>query len=162
MFCLECVVLIWDLGVITQEIYESSQKFLWARSDCGGPGAPAFCSLSNSAKNALSTQFLKLLEVRTELEPNQIIRDLRYVQIEMGPDSALQMAWEILNKTYHTSQSPSQQLLKKLIQGPQIKSTDTSALVSFSTQCHAALSLHLSNHHAIPSLQEQGTLDGQG
>ena len=82
-----------------------------------------------------STQFLKLLEVRTELEPNQIIRDLRYVQIEMGPDSALQMAWEILNKTYHTSQSPSQQLLNKLIQGPPIKSTDTSALVSFLSNC---------------------------
>ena len=45
-----------------------------------------------------STQFLKLLEVRTEFEPNQIIKDLRYVQIELGPDSALQMAWEILNK----------------------------------------------------------------
>ena len=123
--------------------------------------APWKTALSIETENLhlTSTQFLKLLEARTELEPNQIIKDLRYVQIEMGPDSALQMAWEILNKTYHSSQSPSQQLLKKLTQGPQIKSTDTSALVSFSTQCHAALSLHLSNRHAIPSLQEQGTLD---
>merc|ERR1712148_155379 len=66
------------------------------------------------------TQKLKLLEARTELEPHQILKELRFVHIEMGPDMALQMVWEALDKIYHTPHTPSQQLLKKLTQGQQL------------------------------------------
>ena len=46
-----------------------------------------------------STQQLQLLEVRTELEPLQMIKEHKYVQIELGPDIALEMVWDSLDKT---------------------------------------------------------------
>ena len=105
-----------------------------------------------------STQQIQLLEERTELEPNQVIKDLRCIQIELGPDIALDMVWDTFDKTYHTPHSPSQQLLQKLTQGPTINPT-ASALVSFSLHCRAAQKLFITNPHALPSLNEQGTLD---
>ena len=95
--------------------------------------APWKRALSTETENLqlTPTQKLKLLEARTELEPHQIIKELRFVHIEMGPEVALQMVWEALDKIYHTPHTPSQQLLKKLTQGPTIKPSDTSALVSF-------------------------------
>ena len=106
-----------------------------------------------------STQQLQLLEVRTELEPLQMIKEHKYVQIELGPNIALEMVWDSLDKTYHTPHSPSQHLLQKLTQGPHIKLEDATSLINLSIQCQSAQRLYLTNRNALPSLQEQGTLD---
>ena len=55
-----------------------------------------------------STQMLQLLEARTEKEPQQIVKNLRYVKIDIGHDYALQMAWECLDQRYSTDHTPSQ------------------------------------------------------
>ena len=47
-----------------------------------------------------STQMLQLLEARTEKEPQQIVKNLRYVKIDIGHDYDLQMAWECLDQRY--------------------------------------------------------------
>ena len=86
----------------------------------------------------MPTQKIKLVEARTELEPHQIVKDLRCIEIEMGPETALKMIWDTLDKTYHTPHSPSQLILKKLTQCPTIRSSDVSALVSYSVHCRSA------------------------
>ena len=53
-----------------------------------------------------STQHIQLLEERTELEPNQVIKDLKCIQSELGPDTALDMVWETFDKIYHTPTAP--------------------------------------------------------
>ena len=87
------------------------------------------------------TQELTLLEARTDLEPNQIIKELNYVHLELGPDVALQMIWDSFNKVYATPYRPAQQLLKKLVQGPSITFNDSSGLIKLSIQCRSALKL---------------------
>ena len=69
------------------------------------------------------------------------------------------MVWDSLDKTYHTPHSPSQHLLQKLTQGPHIKLEDASSLINLSIQCQSAQRLYRTNRNALPSLQEQGTLD---
>ena len=55
-----------------------------------------------------------LIESRTDLEPLQIVKNVRYVKYDISAEFALQMAWNNINKRYKTSQSPSQQLVTKL------------------------------------------------
>ena len=105
------------------------------------------------------TQKIKLLEARTDAEPRQIVKDLRCIETEIGPKKALQMTWDALDRTYHTPHSPSQLLVKKLTQCPTIKSSDVSALVSFSLNCRSASTLHQSNPRVLAQLEDPGTLD---
>ena len=77
----------------------------------------------------------------------------------MGPDVALRMVWDILNETYFTPLSPSQQLLKKLVQGPIIRTNDSSAIFKLSIQCRSAQKLHQAYSDVIPSIQDRGTLE---
>ena len=77
----------------------------------------------------------------------------------MGPEIALEMAWETLDNAYYTSQSPAQHLLKQFTQGPKIISNHASALVMFSKQCKSAQKLILSISRAIPSLEDRQTMN---
>ena len=106
-----------------------------------------------------ATQELKLLEARTDLEPNEIMKELKCTHIEIGPDLALQMVWEILNETYFTPLSTPQQLLKKLVQGPIIRTNDSSAIFKLSIQCRSAQKLHQAYSDVISFLQNLGIIE---
>merc|ERR1712074_477801 len=77
-----------------------------------------------------ATQELQLLEARTEVEPNQLIRDHRILEFGFSPEIALEEAWKTLDKRYKTPHSPSQLLIQKITQGPIIHINDTHALFS--------------------------------
>ena len=62
--------------------------------------------------NLTSNQELSLLEARTEDEANMVIRELRPLRNELGPDIALQEVWETLDQTYYNPTSQVQSLLK--------------------------------------------------
>merc|ERR1711989_198085 len=64
-----------------------------------------------------ATQWLQLLDARTEEEPNAILKRLRIVQIESDPEDALDRAWENLDNRFRTEHNRSQRLLKDLTQG---------------------------------------------
>ena len=71
-----------------------------------------------------------------------VIKELRPLRNELGPDIALRRIWETLDQTYYNPISQVQSLLKKLTQGPDVKAEDASALLSFTLQCQSALGLH--------------------
>ena len=75
-----------------------------------------------------ASQELQLLESRTELEPLQIVKNVKYVKYEISDEFALQMAWNNLNRRYKNFQSPSQQLVSKLTNGPKIGFNETTLL----------------------------------
>ena len=93
-----------------------------------------------------ATQWLQLLDSRTEGEPNAILKRLRIVQIESDPEHALQRAWESLDERYRTEHSPSQRLLKDLTQGETLSQTNTESLFAFSQNCESVL--HLRKRHS--------------
>ena len=107
--------------------------------------------------NLTSNQELSLLEARTEDEANMVIKELRPLRSELGPDIALRWIWETLDQTYYNPISQVQSLLKKLTQGPDVKADDASALLTFTLQCQSALALH--HHKPIASLQDHTTVD---
>ena len=107
--------------------------------------------------NLSSNQELSLLDARTEDEANMVIRELRPLRNELGPDIAQQDVWETLDQTYYNPTSQVQSLLKKLTQGPDVKADDASALLTFTLQCQSALALH--HHNSIASLEDQTTVD---
>ena len=59
-----------------------------------------------------SNQELSFLEARTEDEANMVIRELRPLRNELGPDIALREVWETLDQTYYNPTSQVQSLLK--------------------------------------------------
>ena len=81
--------------------------------------------------NLTANQELSLLEARTEDEANMVIRELRPLRNELGPDIALRVVWETLDQTYYNPIGQVQSLLKKLTQGPDVKADDASALLTF-------------------------------
>ena len=107
--------------------------------------------------NLTANQELSLLEARTEDEARLVITELRPLRNELGSDVALQQIWETLDQTYYNPISQVQSLLKKLTQGPDVKSDDASALLTFTLQCQSALTLHKSK--AISSLEDHTTVD---
>ena len=98
--------------------------------------------------NLTPSQELSLLEARTEDEANIVIKELRPLRNELGPDITLRQIWETLDQTYYNPISQVQSLLKKLTQGPDVKAEDASALLSFTLQCQSALALHRHKHIA--------------
>ena len=106
-----------------------------------------------------ATQWLQLLDARTEGEPNAILKRLRIVQIESDPNNALRRAWESLNERYRTEHSPSQILLKDLTQGDALTQTNTQSLFAFSQNCESVLDLRQRIPHFLPELDEKTTLD---
>ena len=106
-----------------------------------------------------ASQELQLLESRTDLEPLQIIKNVRYVKYEISAEFALQMAWDNLDKRYKTSQSPSQQLVAKLTNGPKIEFNDTNLLFELAMNCQSAAAIRRHSPNAIPRLDDPTTLD---
>ena len=92
-----------------------------------------------------ATQQLQLLEVRTDLDPQKIVKNIRYVKSDIGPERALQMAWENLDSRYKTNHTPSQQLMSTLIRGSTIKLADTASLFNLSMDCQSALAIRQTN-----------------
>ena len=78
-----------------------------------------------------ANQELSLLEARTEDEANIVVKELRPLRNELGPDIALQEVWDTLDQTYYNPTSQVKTLLKKLTQGPDVKAEDASALLIF-------------------------------
>merc|ERR1712240_80217 len=107
--------------------------------------------------NLTANQELSLLEARTEDEANMVVKELHPLRNELGPDIALREVWETLDQTYHCPTSPTQTLLKKLTQGPDVKAEDATALLTFTLQCQSALALH--HHKPIASLEDHTTMD---
>ena len=107
--------------------------------------------------NLTSNQELSLLEARTEDEAKMVIKELRPLRNELGPDIALQRIWETLDQTYYNPTSQVQSLLKKLTQGPDVKAEDASALLTFTLKCQSALALH--SYKPIASLEDHTTVD---
>ena len=107
--------------------------------------------------NLTSNQELSLLEARTEDEANMVIKELRPLRNELGPDRALRRIWETLDQTYYNPISQVQSLLKKLTQGTDVKAEDASALLTLTLQCQSALALH--RHKPIASLEDHTTVD---
>ena len=105
--------------------------------------------------NLTPNQELSLLDAHTEDEANMVIKELRPLRNELGPDIALRQIWETLDRTYYNPASQVQSLLKKLTQGPDVKAEDASALLSFTLQCQSALALH--RHKPIVSLEDRTT-----
>ena len=104
-----------------------------------------------------ANQELSLLEARTEDEANIVVKELRPLRNELGPEIALRTVWDTLDRTYYCPTSPTQTLLKKLTQGPDIRSQDATALLSLMLQCQSALALH--RHNPIASLEDHTTMD---
>merc|ERR1711989_237360 len=77
-----------------------------------------------------ANQELSLLEARTEDEANMVIKELRPLRNELGPDIALREVWETLDQTYYCPTSQVQSLLKKLTQGPDVRAEDATALLT--------------------------------
>ena len=86
-----------------------------------------------------------------------VVKELRPLRNELGPDIALRTVWETLDQTYYCPTSPTQTLLKKLTQGPDVRAQDATALLSFMLQCQSALALH--RHKPIASLEDHTTMD---
>ena len=105
------------------------------------------------------TQYLKLLEIRTELEPHQIIKDHRFLEIRLSPEAALAGVWKSLEKRFHTPHKPAQLLLTKLTKGPTLKSMDASALFSYLILCQSAISLRNADSTSLQILDDPGTID---
>ena len=62
--------------------------------------------------NLTPSQELSLLEARTEDEANIVIKELRPLRNELGPDITLRQIWETLDQTYYNPISQVQSLLK--------------------------------------------------
>ena len=92
--------------------------------------------------NLTPSQELSLLEAHTENEANIVVKELRPLRNELGPDITLRQIWETLDQTYYNPISQVQSLLKKLTQGPDVKAEYASALLTFTLQCQSALVLH--------------------
>ena len=107
--------------------------------------------------NLTSNQELCLLDARTEDEANMVVKELRPLRNELGPDIALRKVWETLDQTYYCPTSQVQSLLKKLTQGPDVRAEDATALLIFTLQCQSALALH--RHNPIASLEDHTTMD---
>merc|ERR1712240_707977 len=107
--------------------------------------------------NLTSNQELCLLEARTEDEANMVIKELRPLRNELGPDIALQEVWQTLDQTYYSPTSQVRSLLKKLTQGPDVGAEDATALLTFTLQCQSALALH--HHKPIASLEDYTMMD---
>merc|ERR1711873_181614 len=107
--------------------------------------------------NLTSNQELSLLEARTEDEANMVIRELRPLRSELGPEIALRWIWETLDQTYYNPISQVQSLLKKLTHGPDVRADDAFALLSLTLQCQSALALH--RHTPTASLEDHTTMD---
>merc|ERR1712240_89824 len=107
--------------------------------------------------NLTPNQELCLLEARTEDEANMVIKELRPLRNELGPDTALRQVWETLDETYYCPISQVQSLLRKLTQGPDVKAEDATALLTFTLQCQSALARH--HHKPIASLEDHTTMD---
>merc|ERR1712240_88948 len=88
-----------------------------------------------------ATQWLQLLDARTEGEPNAILKRLRIVQIGSDPEHALDRAWGSLDERYRTEHNPSQRLLRDLTQGGALTQTNTHSLFAFSQNCESVLHL---------------------
>ena len=86
-----------------------------------------------------------------------VIKELRPLRNELGPDITLRTVWETLDQTYYCPTSQVQSLLKKLTQGPDIKAEDATALLTFTLQCQSALALH--HHKPIASLEDYTMMD---
>ena len=106
-----------------------------------------------------ATQWLQLLEARTEGEPNSILMRLRVFQIESDADFTLKRAWECLNERYRTEHSPSQRLMKELTQGGILTQTNTQSLFAFSQNCQSVIHLRQRNPSFLSELNEKTTLD---
>ena len=85
-----------------------------------------------------ASQWLDLLQVRTERAVNDAIQPARVLQRETSPEQALNMAWQFLDQQFSTPQKASQQILHDLIHGQTITASDPTALSSFSHRCQAA------------------------
>ena len=106
-----------------------------------------------------AAQELQLLDVRTELEPNQIIKDHRFIQIGFSPEAALASVWKSFDRRYHTQFRPSHLLVNKLTQGPILNANDASTLFSFQILCHSAIFLQEMEPAALSILDDPGLLD---
>merc|ERR1712074_298863 len=106
-----------------------------------------------------ATQELQLLDVRTELEPNKVIKDHRYLQIGASPEAALVSVWKCLEKRYHTPHKPSHLLVQQLTHRPIIKDNDTAALFSFHIHCQSALDLRQSDLTTLLDMDNPSTID---
>ena len=93
------------------------------------------------------------------MEPLQIIKEVRFVKSDIGPEYALNLAWKNLDDRYETGHSPSQQLMSTLIQGPKITLADTSSLFRTSIHCQSAMAIRQSDPNTLRSLDDQSTLD---
>ena len=106
-----------------------------------------------------ATQELQLLEARTELEPQQTIKNVRYVKCDIGPKQALQMAWKNLDDRFQSGHSPSQQLMATLMKGPTISLADTTALFNLSMHCQSAIAIRNADPSTLRALDDQSILD---
>ena len=106
-----------------------------------------------------SIQELQILESRTDLEPLQIIKNVRYVKNDISAEFALTMAWKNLDKRYQTKQSPSQQLVSKLTRGPKVHFNDTSSLYELAMHCQSAVAIRSRPSNSLIILDDPSTLD---
>ena len=110
-----------------QALNDSSHKF-------NGVDAAEYAAWKKDLQSEIAdllltaNQELQILESRTDLEPLQIIKNVRYVKNDISAEFALSMAWKNLDKRYQTKQSPSQQLVSKLTRVPKVHFNDTSSL----------------------------------
>ena len=106
-----------------------------------------------------ANQELQILESRTDLEPLQIIKNVRYVKNDISAEFALTMAWKNLDKRYQTKQSPSQQLVSKLTRGPKVHFNDTSSLYDLAMHCQSAVAIRSRPSNSLIILDDPSTLD---
>ena len=104
-----------------------------------------------------ASQWLELLNKRTSGDANQLMKDLRVLELESSPEHALQSAWHTLDQRFHTKHRPSQRLLQNLRQGPTISSSDPHNLYAFARSCQTATELRQRNRALLTSIEEQTT-----
>ena len=74
-----------------------------------------------------AAQWLQVLEIRTRGTAHGIITRTSVIQIEVGPEQALETVWEWFNERFIPQQKPSEHLMSNLTNGSNITTNDTEA-----------------------------------
>ena len=99
-----------------------------------------------------------MLEARTSGEAHRIVQGTNIVQTELGPNEALQTAWERLDNRFTPLQEPSDQLVHQLTSGPEITRMNAETLDQFAQNCQNAVLLMNPNNRPLNILNEKSTL----
>ena len=103
------------------------------------------------------SQWLELLEARTDGEALELVKGNRIVTIEDSPEYALKKTRDQLQERFSTNDRPSKQLLKELQQGPAVSITDASKLYMFAQSCGNIADFYQSNPTSLSILNEEST-----